>query len=232
MTRRNVAFAFAFALAVTGTLAVTASTEARADCDYNGNGCDEHHSNDGDYDPYEHDHKPELGVAIDLMHSTYGLDSLSGGMYGVRTSMHARLGRRIALGVGLEEGFGTDASGYRRYDLAWKLPDLYVYITPGSKMQLYSVLGLDMRVSHFESSPEKKLSDGLPWGHFYMGGTMGLGVESRMSKTSALRVELRGYVRGRVDGKESRDRIQAMPEFADSTRTDKGAMLSIGVVLF
>ncbi|MEO7093743.1 MAG: hypothetical protein ABI175_10870, partial [Polyangiales bacterium] len=189
MTRRNVAFNFALAGGLGLALALTATTEARAGCDYNGNGCDDHGSSDSnDDDRYGDDkHKPELGVGLDLLHTTYGMDSLAGGMFGLRTSMHARLGRRIALGVGMEEGFGTDKSGFRRYDLAWTLPDLYVYLTPGSKLQLYSVLGLDMRVSHFESAPDHKLPEGLPWGHFYMGGTMGMGVESRMSKTSAIR---------------------------------------------
>ena len=231
MTRRNVAFAFALVAGL--GLATTASTEAHADCDYNGNGCDDHSSNDDD-DRYGDDkHKPEVGVALDLLHTTYGLDSLSGGMVGLRTSMHARLGRRIALGVGLEEGFGTDKSGFHRYDLAWTLPDLYVYITPNSKFQLYTVLGLDMRVSHFESGPDKKLPEGLPWGHFYMGGTMGLGIETRMSKLTSLRFELRGFMRGRVDPKgEARDRIESMPQFADTTRTDKGALLSLGLVFF
>ena len=153
-------------------------------------------------------------------------------MAGLRTSFHARLGRRIALDLGLEEGFGTDKSGFRRYDIAWTLPDLYVYMTPGSKLQLYTVLGLDMRVSHFESGPDKKMPEGLPWGNFYLGGSMGGGVETRMSKSTALRVELRGFVRGRVDAKESRDRIEASPQFADSTRTDKGAFLSIGMIFF
>ena len=231
MTRRPLVLAFALASA--SLVVGTAPREAKAACDYNGNGCNDHDSNDdGDHDPYESDHKPEIGVALDLLHTTYGADSLAGGMFGLRTSMHARLGRRIAIDAGLEEGFGTDKSGFHRYDIAWTLPDLYVYLTPGSRLQLYSVLGLDMRVSHFESGPNKQIPEGLPWGHFYMGGTMGMGVESRMSKTTALRVELRGFVRGRVDDKESSARIEASPQFADATRSDKGAFLSLGLILF
>lgn len=184
---------------------------------------------------HEYQYETAVAFGLDVLHGAGSVGDLSGGgdsTWGVRTSFHARLGRRVAIRVGLEESFGGDAAGYKRYDLAWSLPDVYLYLTPTSPIQLYTVLGMDMRVVHFESG-RNALSDQVPWGQFYLGAIMGAGVESRMSKQTALRFELRGFVRGRAQDPTTESALRsADPTFAEATRTEKGLIFSAGMVFF
>lgn len=224
---RSLPLAFA---ALVATSVAALAPAARADCNYLGEGCKDDREPE---DPGDNG-KPEVGVGLDVFRLTPTVGGFSGGaeLWGLRASMHARLGRRVALGVGMEPVFGTDASGYKRYDLGWTLPDVYLYLTPLSRFQLYTVMGMDMRVTHFDSNDGKVVPADVPWGHFYFGGSAGVGIEHRMTKYNALRVELRGFVRGRLDGAQMEQALQRFPEFYDSTRTTKGAMLSIGMVFF
>lgn len=221
------ALVFAAVFASLATLA----PEAHAECDQYGS-CHDDESSDTSGQPDE----AEIGVALDLFRAVPSSSGLyqptNGDSYGVRTSMHARVGRRIALGLGMEEAAGTDPSGYRRYDLAWSMPDLFVYLTPRSKFQLYTVTGMKMRVSHFESGPGAALPTDVPWGAFYMGGTLGAGVETRMNKSTALRFELRGFLLGRVDGQQEAQKLAGYAEYSEATRSSKGVSFSIGMVFF
>jgi hypothetical protein len=160
------------------------------------------------------------------------LGGSSDSTWGVRTSMHARLGKRVAIRMGLEESMGGDAAGYKRWDLGWELPDIYLYLTPTSKFQLYTVLGMDMRVVHFESG-RTQLADQVAWGQFYLGAIMGAGLETRLNKMTGLRFELRGFVRGRAqDGQAESDLRAADEAFATATKTQKGVIFSAGMVFF
>ncbi len=175
--------------------------------------------------------KFEVGVALEGFRSSEGIVSGSA-VYGGYLGAHFRLGRRVALGVGLEQGYGDDPSGYKRYDIAWNFPPkLYLYLNPKSKTQLYGTAGMDMRVSHFESG-SKELPEGrVPWGAFYFGGFLGAGVEHRLDKSMALRIEARWFVRGRSDSKSSADTAPD-PEWSIATRGYRGAVLSLGLVFY
>ena len=127
---------------------------------------------------------------------------------------------------------GTDPNGYKRFELGWSLPDVYLYLTPKSSIQVFTVLGFDMRVEHFEAG-SSALSDQVGWGQFYMGAILGGGFESRLNKSTALRFELRGFVRGRVDDPDTEANLRAVdPVFASATRSQKGLVLSAGMVVF
>ncbi len=193
------------------------------------------HAYEDDYDDSSssddyHHQKPELGIAVEASRSGQSLgfgDGVTGGYLG----MHGRLGRRVALGFGLEQAYGDDPSGWKRYDIAWNLPKLYMYLNPRSKTQLYVTTGIDMRVSHFDDAPGKPLPAGTPWGFMYFGTFLGGGIEHRMDKTMAVRLELRGFMRGRASSKGPND-APLDPEFNDATRGARGAIASIGLVFF
>lgn len=195
-----------------------------------------HEDYDDDYDngssssDYHHKQKPELGINLEVGRSASNM-AFGNGMTSGYLGMHGRLGRRIALGFGIEQGYGGDPSGYRRYDIAWNLPKLYMYLNPRSRTQLYVTTGMDMRVSHFEDGPNKQVPGGTPWGFMYMGTFLGGGIEHRMDKTMALRLEARWFVRGRTSGKQPND-APLDPTFNDSTRGAQGAVVSVGLVFF
>lgn len=184
-----------------------------------------------DYEPeYDEHRKPEIGVSLEAYRSSPAI-GMGPGVNGGYLGMHARLGRRIALGFGLDQGYGDDPSGWKRFDIAWNLPKLYVYLNPKSKTQLYMTTGLDMRVSHFEDAPDKPLPSGTPWGFFYFGSFLGGGIEHRLDKSMTLRIETRWFVRGRASGKGP----NAPPldeEFSKQTAGQRGGILTVGLTFF
>jgi hypothetical protein len=170
----------------------------------------------------------QVGLSVDLLHAVPDARVIlptQNEMFALRTAMHARVSRRVAIALGLEEGFGTSA-GYRRYDLAWTLPEFYVYLTPYSRIQLYTLTGFDLRASHFESGPAGPVPNGAGFANVFIGASMGLGVETRLDARNAVRLELRGFVRGRLD-----DAGSASP-FSDATKSTRGVSLGLGFVFF
>lgn len=187
-------------------------------------------AHEDDNDPSDYEQKPEIGISLEAYRSSPQIVS-GAGVTGGYLGMHGRLGRRVALGFGLDQGYGDDASGYRRYDIAWNLPKLYLYLNPSSKTQLYVTTGLDMRVSHFEDGEQKPLPGGTPWGFFYFGSFLGGGVEHRLDKTMALRLEARWFMRGRASGKGPNE--PALDEtFSKDTAGQRGAVVTLGLTFF
>lgn len=191
---------------------------------------DDYDDDDNATSSASHHQKPELGIDLEASRSASSI-GLGAGTTGGYLGMHARLGRRIALGFGIEQAYGDDPSGWKRYDIAWNLPKLYMYLNPKSKTQLYVTTGMDMRVSHFDDAPGKPLPGGTPWGFMYFGTFLGGGIEHRMDKSMSLRLEARWFVRGRASGRAPND-PPLDPELNDSTRGIKGATLSLGLVFF
>lgn len=185
----------------------------------------------GSSDTYKHKQKPELGIALEASRSGSTIGFGSGTTAGY-LGMHGRFGRRVALGFGIEQGYGTDPSGWKRYDIAWNLPKLYMYLNPKSRTQLYVTTGMDMRVSHFDDGPNKPLPENTPWGFMYMGTFLGGGVEHRMDKTMALRLEARWFVRGRTTGRANPKDAPLDPGFNQATKGAQGAVVSLGLVFF
>ena len=174
--------------------------------------------------------KPEIGIALEASRSAPSL-GFGPGMTSGYLGMHGRLGRRIALGFGLEQAYGDDPSGWKRYDIGWNLPKLYLYLNAKSKTQFYVTTGIDMRVSHFDDGPNKPLPGGTPWGFMYFGTFLGGGIDHRLDKSMALRLELRAFMRGRASSKAPND-APLDPAFNDATTGARGVTASIGLLLF
>lgn len=207
---------------VLSCLTLASAAHAHDDDDYD----DDDHGSSNNAPKYKQ--KSEPGIALDV--SRFGPQAFSGAaMTGLSLAFHGRVGRRVAIDLGLEQAYGT-SSGYRRYDIGWTLPKLFVYLNPKSKTQIFTSLAFDMRVSHFESG-DKEVPDAVPWGHFYLGTAAGLGVEHRMDKATALRLEVRGYLRGRTQG-QGDALAKVAPTFAQDVKGDRGVAVSLGMVFF
>lgn len=191
---------------------------------------DSGHEDDPDPESYDARKKIEIGINLEGYRSSSQLAGASG-VTGGYLGMHGRFGRRIALGFGVDQGYGQDATGYQRFDIAWNLPKLYLYLNPASKSQLYVTTGLDMRVSHFEDGPNKVVPSGTPWGFFYFGSFIGGGVEHRLDKGMALRLETRWFMRGRTGGDGSATH-PLDPTFAKETANQRGGVVTLGLTFF
>lgn len=183
-----------------------------------------------DWDPEYDGDKFEAAVRLDGYRSSTNLGSASG-VSGLALGAHLRLARRFALDLDLQQATGEDGTGYHRYDLAWNLPKLSFYLNPKAHTQLFVATGMEMRVSHFEDAT-LQVPDGTPWGHFYMGTFLGGGVEHRVDKTWALRLEADWFARGRVDGQQQQGATPLDPVFSQKTKGYRGIAISLGVLFF
>src|SRR5436309_12264394 len=99
------------ALALLGFLCAAPSAHA---CDQDDEDCSSSPSSDKVHD---YQYETVIAIGLDVLHGAGDLGSLgasSDSTWGVRTSMHTRLGKRVAIRVGLEESMGSDAAGYKR----------------------------------------------------------------------------------------------------------------------
>ncbi len=209
-------------LTVVLTFGLAGSAQAHQDDDYD---------DDYDHEPSsspKYKQKSEPSIALDVVR--FGPQAFSGaGMTGLNLAFHGRISKRIALDMGLEQAYGSFA-GYKRYDIGWSLPKLMVYLNYKSRTQVYSALSFDMRVSHYETG-DVAVPEVSPWGHFYLGTSAGLGVEHRMDKATALRIEVKGYMRGRTQGAGTA-LANVAPTFAQDIKGDRGVAVSVGMLFF
>ena len=164
---------------------------------------------------------------------------LEGAMLGSRANNDASMGGAgfglrykpvPAFGLEADLDFvgGRDYNGFRRSETAFTLNAL-VFVNPKSKTQLYFLAGFgwsganvrDDQSSSYYASTEYK----------YFGGQVGAGLEFRLARHFAMNVDLRGFIRGRVD-----DNAQYQPEFVSSdgrtTNTSGGGLLTVGMTFY
>jgi hypothetical protein len=129
---------------------------------------------------------------------------------------------------------GEDSNGYRRWEFGYSLLNLLVYLTPESKYQLYATAGYTLHVTSFDKGPDGPLASELRKPYAYMGGVLGAGIEARVKKSLALRFEIRGFLRGRIDStsEEEQAKLAANPGFDEGTKTVRGVMVAGGLVFF
>ena len=170
-----------------------------------------------------------VALGMDLTRSTLAGNSFgpaAPSLWGIRESMHGRAGRRVAFDLGVEQSFGGDGAGYRQYALGFDLPAMYFYLTPDSRFQVYTMTGMQLRFAHFETASPDVRSDGVPWMTAYLGAMLGAGVETRYDDKTAFRVEMRGFLRGRIEGAHENAQLAAAND------TNRGVMFSVGVLFF
>lgn len=135
---------------------------------------------------------------------------------------------QAAIEGSLDFAGGRDYNGYRRSETALSFNGL-IFVNPKSKTQLYFLGGFGW--SGARAIDDRDGYDKMEYRYGYFGVQAGAGLEFRLSKAVALNIDLRGFVRGRVD-----DDRRFNPEFVDgngrSTNTSGGGLLQGGLTFY
>lgn len=138
----------------------------------------------------------------------------------------------FALDLGLELAGGTDYNGNDRGEYAGVV-NAIGFLNPRDPVQCFvlggfNVGGASVTVSHLGGVPIAPYDD-----HYaYFGGQLGLGVEWRFTRHSAITSDFLMFVRGRID--EGR---QVLPEYVDPTthltsNVSGGGFFRLGVTFY
>lgn len=131
-----------------------------------------------------------------------------------------------AIEASLDFAGGRDYNGYRRSETALTFNGL-IFLNPKSKTQVYLLGGFGWA----GAKAVDDRGDDATYRYGYLGVQGGVGLEFRLSKVVALNIDMRGFVRGRVD-----DNRRVSPEFTDgtgrSTNTSGGGLLQGGITFY
>ena len=165
---------------------------------------------------------------------------IEGAMIGSRANSNAGMGglgfglryKPIAhLGVEADLDFfgGRDYNGFRRGETAFSVNGL-LFVNPKSRAQLYFLGGFGWSAARVVDDSSGFNQTSSNYGYF--GGQLGVGLEWRLSKHFALNVDLRGFIRSRID-----DNTHYHPEFFDpatgrTSNTSGGGLLTGGMTFY
>lgn len=177
--------------------------------------------------PYaQHEWGFNLRLDAAALNSRYG----GGGMGGLGAGLRYKPSPYFGVEGGADFVFGKDYNGNARNETAFTVNGL-LFLNPKSKTQVYLLGGLGWSVAHV-SQDSLYTAVGFDDTYTYFGGTFGLGLEFRASRSLAFNVDLRGFVRGRTD-----DGAKTNPEFRDpgtgkTTNTSGGALVTAGMTFY
>lgn len=133
-----------------------------------------------------------------------------------------------AIEGALDFAGGRDALGFRRNETALTFNGL-VFVNPKSVVQLYFLGGFGWAGAHVIDDRSGPVDQ--EYGYGYFGMQAGGGLEFRLARAVAFNVDVRGFVRDRIDG--NRD---SRPEFVDSsgrsTNTSAGGLIQGGLTFY
>ncbi len=176
----------------------------------------------------------ESYVAMPMANSGLGLHGSIGGTVMNDVSMGGFAGAlrirpnmgNIAVDLGLGIYGGSDYNDNSRVEVPFT-GDLIVFFNPLDQWQFYGLVGLGVSFAHATPSDEYDRELGRDYG--YVGGQLGVGVELALTREFALNLDVRGFIRERVDG-------QGGPEFRDedgrTTDTSGGATANLGATIY
>jgi hypothetical protein len=124
---------------------------------------------------------------------------------------------------------GRDYNGFRRNETAFTVNGM-VFLNPRSRAQVYLLAGFGWSDAH--ATDDTLGYDRASYHYGYFGGQGGLGLEFRAAKHFALNLDVRGFIRGRID-----DNAQYQPEYVDpttgrSTNTSAGGLITGGMTFY
>lgn len=141
----------------------------------------------------------------------------------------------IALDLGAGLYGGSDYNGMDRYEIP-VTADVLFFFNPRHRFQFYALVGVGGSFAHAEGinfrDPDRSLTyQSRDYAH--LGGEAGIGLEWRISRVFALNLDVRGFIRERVDG-------DARPEFREitsdgrlqSTNTSGGFRGRVGMTFY
>lgn len=180
----------------------------------------------------------EWGVNVRVQGALLGDDDdrhEDAGMGGLGFSFRYRPVPHFALDAGLDILGGVDWQGNRRQEDVLSLSGM-LFFNPRDPLQVYSLFGInfsgaEVRARESEDSEGDEFSEDEQ--HYrYFGGQLGLGLEWRVSRRTALGVDVIGFIRGRTD-----DKARYEPEFVDedtglTTNTSGGGLFRGGITFY
>ena len=132
-----------------------------------------------------------------------------------------------ALQFDVDFAGGRDYNGYRRHEYGLGLNGLF-FLNPKNKTQVYFLAGFGWQGA--TATDDRAGWDRYEYKYGYFGGQAGIGLEFRLSKVVALNIDMRGFIRGRVDDNTR------FPEFTDrsgrTTNTSGGGLFSGGITFY
>lgn len=103
----------------------------------------------------------------------------------------------FALDIGSGLYGGQDYNGLDRYEVPVTV-DAMVFFNPQHRFQVYALVGVGTSFGHAEGFNIRTLQ-GDSRDYVHLGGEVGLGLEWRIGRHFALNLDVRGFLRGRVD---------------------------------
>ena len=182
----------------------------------------------------------EWGINLRLEGLMMGSDperNPESGMGGIGGSLRYRPVPHFALDVGLDLLAGTDWAGNDRAESALLVNGM-IFFNPKNKVQVYALAGFGFSAASVRQNDratpqgESTSMHGDIQHYSYFGGQLGMGLEFRVGKKTALDFDLVGFMRGRTD-----DAARETPEFTDpatgrTTNTSGGGLLRGGITFY
>lgn len=132
-----------------------------------------------------------------------------------------------ALQVDLDFAGGRDYNGYRRNETALSFNG-FLFVNPKNATQVYFMGGFGWSGA---TAVDDRNYDPVTYKYGYFGVQGGVGLEFRLSKSVALNIDLRGMVRGRVDGNR-RDYYEFVDSNGRRTNSSGGGLLTGGLTFY
>jgi opacity protein-like surface antigen len=170
--------------------------------------------------------RSEWGINLHLEGATigHGSGSSDSSMGGGGVGLRYKPTRYFGVEADVDFVGGTDYQGDHRNEDAFTLNGLF-FLNPRSRAQIYLLAG-------FGGSSAHVAPDSGPDAHYgYFGGQIGAGLELRLSRSFALNLDLRGFVRGRTD-----QNAATSYEFTSAdgrrTNTSGGGLITGGMTIY
>lgn len=172
-------------------------------------------------------------------YSSTGIHLHAGGLFGDNVAMggtgaafRIRPIPHLAIDLGAGIYGGDDYNGMSR----WEVPvtgDLLFFFNPQHRFQFYALAGIGLSFGHAEGHNFRSPSPGWQSRDFvHLGGELGLGVEWRISRVFALNLDVRGFIRERVDGNGEPEFLEYTREGWQSTDTSAGVLGRLGMTFY
>lgn len=158
-------------------------------------------------------------------------DGGDAGMGGAGGGIRFKPNRRFGIEADLDFLGGTDYQADHRSETAFAFNGLF-YVNPQSRAQVYLLAGFGWSGAHVTCNAGDSCTNGPLDTHYtYFGGQIGGGLELRLTRALALNVDLRGFIRTRIDAQAASE-----PEFVDSygrtSNTSGGGLVTGGIVIY
>lgn len=184
--------------------------------------------------------KREWGFNLRLESALMGDDAEKhpdAGMGGLGFSFRYRPIPHFAFDVGLDFLGGVDWAGHERRETAL-LMNAMIFFNPKDKLQFYTLGGLGFSgarvLKEYQSTDSSgvETSEEVTEEYSYFGGQLGLGLEWRVARRTALNFDILGFIRGRTDEKARHEPEFTDPETGRRTNTSGGGLARIGITFY